>query len=607
METVTDQLLESPCCAQTANDAHPYDIDIDIATGQFDAERLVGITEFLNRDSLGFTGILKHRFADFRVSEIGLDGQVASLSDKLCDEALQKIKESDGEGIILDEESVTLKQIQKILGSVIPDLCLLQSILDLAVHADQKELLTPVIAEKNNRTIVHQGIRVLFRGLLQTESSGDQIRIYHRSCSSVQRRGRDDRNSRPPGQHKYLQFTLQKENLDTIDAIQLIAKRLHMSAKDFTYAGTKDRRGITCQTIVARNVTAAKILGINKFSENNRIKISDIRIAKGPLKLGDLLGNRFELIIRNIEGVKAELVEQMVETFAKNGFINYFGLQRFGTTSVPSYRIGLALLKGNYSEAVDLILSPRNEESDERAVAARKHWKDTSDAETSRQMFPHRYIAERQILAHFARDPTNANDYLGAILSINRELRLMYVHSVQSLIWNRLASARFGRYGCGLLEGDLIILDSSKEPIIMTGKEDMKSLLKENLVLAIPGYQSLLPSNEMAAMYKQELSHLGIADVTTAFKPKNKALWDLPGAYRHVFVTPKNLQYQIGYYSDPDADLPTDFSSKGSFLGLSISFDLPSSCYATMALRELMQSGTDPRHHKVQTKRHRTQ
>ena len=48
-------------------------------------------------------------------------------------------------------------------------------------------------------------------------------------------------------------------------------------------------------------------------------------------------------------------------------------------------------------------------------------------------MFPAFAHAERQVLGHLATAP---NDYRGAIGAINRELRMMYVHAVQSHLWN---------------------------------------------------------------------------------------------------------------------------------------------------------------------------
>ena len=48
----------------------------------------------------------------------------------------------------------------------------------------------------------------------------------------------------------------------------------------------------------------------------------------------------------------------------KNGFINYFGHQRFGTDStVKTSDIGLALVKNQWESAVELILKPRPNET----------------------------------------------------------------------------------------------------------------------------------------------------------------------------------------------------------------------------------------------------
>ena len=48
----------------------------------------------------------------------------------------------------------------------------------------------------------------------------------------------------------------------------------------------------------------------------------------------------------------------------KNGFINYFGHQRFGTDStVKTSDIGLALVKNQWESAIELILKPRPNET----------------------------------------------------------------------------------------------------------------------------------------------------------------------------------------------------------------------------------------------------
>ena len=67
-----------------------------------------------------------------------------------------------------------------------------------------------------------------------------------------------------------------------------------------------------------------------------------------------------------------EVIDEAVSQLREKGFINYFGifldyriksqfigLQRFGTTSIGTHKIGIALLQENYKEACSLILMPR--------------------------------------------------------------------------------------------------------------------------------------------------------------------------------------------------------------------------------------------------------
>lgn len=46
---------------------------------ELEREVRAGITEYVCPDNLGFTGVLKQRYTDFLVNEIGLDGQVLHL------------------------------------------------------------------------------------------------------------------------------------------------------------------------------------------------------------------------------------------------------------------------------------------------------------------------------------------------------------------------------------------------------------------------------------------------------------------------------------------------------------------------------------------------
>ncbi|KAK3266426.1 hypothetical protein CYMTET_24949 [Cymbomonas tetramitiformis] len=55
-------------------------------------------------------------------------------------------------------------------------------------------------------------------------------------------------------QSKYLRFTLYKENMDTMSAIAMLARFMHIKPGIFQYAGTKDRRACTSQEVAASSL-----------------------------------------------------------------------------------------------------------------------------------------------------------------------------------------------------------------------------------------------------------------------------------------------------------------------------------------------------------------
>lgn len=101
-------------------------------------------------------------------------------------------------------------------------------------------------------------------------------------------------------------------------------------------------------------------------------------------------------------------------------------MQRFGTHSIPTYAIGIALLKGDWEEAVDLILRPKPEDSS-YIQEARKLWVDSKDAKAALAKFPRRCIAERSILTCFMKKDRQT-DFLGAMQSVCYNISLNLTH-----------------------------------------------------------------------------------------------------------------------------------------------------------------------------------
>lgn len=74
-------------------------------------------------------------------------------------------------------------------------------------------------------------------------------------------------------------------------------------------------------------------------------------------KLGLSTTSRFRIALRNVEE-SDEVVESACTNLRDRGFINYYGLQRFGSrVEMPTFDIGKKLLQGNYKEVTLQMLS----------------------------------------------------------------------------------------------------------------------------------------------------------------------------------------------------------------------------------------------------------
>jgi tRNA pseudouridine13 synthase len=137
----------------------------------------------------------------------------------------------------------------------------------------------------------------------------------------------------------------------------------------------------------------------------------------------------------------------------ERGFINYYGMQRFGSSSVPTHRIGSAVLLSNWAQVIDLLLMPRENEQEEYAMA-RRHWEGHHDPQEALKLFPRRCVAEIAILRALSDKPT---DLVGAFSTIPYNMRTMYVHAYQSYVWNCMCSERIRRFDpLRAVVGDLV-------------------------------------------------------------------------------------------------------------------------------------------------------
>lgn len=560
-------------------------------------EKDVGITEYISTHP-GFSAVLKERYSDFLVYEIDLEGNVVRLTDTEA-----------------PEEGETANQVTDIISA--GDIELLKKLAD-GGGTSQSVSIEVTNKDKNARRQVHEAIRQNFLGLESTTESRDGSTVI--VVKKVNGKVRKTRQQWPASRGNYTHFVLYKENRDTQDAISAVASILRLPPKSFSYAGTKDKRAKTTQIVSGYRVSPKTLLFINEKSKF--MKVGNIKYKDQPVKLGDLSGNKFVIILRRLQGTLEE-VQQAMCSLELKGFINYYGMQRFGTTCIPTHHIGRALLQSRWKEAIDLILQPRKGE-DANLSAARQIWQRTKDAHKAYASLNHKNGVEGRLLCGLKSH--GPKDFVNALNALPRNIRLMYVHSYQSYIWNKVVSKRIRTYGLKVLEGDLVLsssINNDYDEIVLedTGslempkistkyvtKEDIENIAITDVVLPLPGRSILYPKNKTAEWYKEFLEEDGMD--MNSFTSRVKT-YSLGGSYRKMIVKLNELKWEIIPYDDvcqplvlSDCDLLNRIclpppEEGGQHKALKLEFHLQSSCYATMAVREILKIDTSVSAQKI--------
>ena len=548
-------------------------------------------------------------------------------------------------------------------------LALYQRIID-SPHRKTKDygVVTSGVIDRQKRTTIHQDIRRIFDSRLETMTNNDGAmmitamaekptfyartpmnpntrnndrpshrgshqgseRVNGRGNDQTIGRGNDDHSraqtfNRPRGKPswdelggRYLHFSLYKENKDTMEAISWLSKHLKMSPKSFQFAGTKDRRAVTVQRVSVERVLVHAMIGAGRTLRQAWIGNFDYRPQ--PLQLGDLTGNEFVITLRDcdfhypvpmeskiiLDGAQA-VVREAIHNLSERGFINYYGLQRFGTYAVGTEVVGVKMLQGDFQGAVDAILdySPATLAAAQNPVTgntdrvsmddrARAHalysFRTTGKSIHALREMPRRYSAETSIIRHLTGRPSNRQDYQGALQTVSRNLRLMYVHAYQSLVWNVAASERWKRFGSSVIEGDLVLVndhtdkvegvkkqedvDSDGEAVVLPATDDRatnpddiferaRALTTEeaesgiysifDIVLPTPGYDIIYPSNGIGKFYEEFMASERGGSLNPHEMRRQWKEISLSGSYRKILARPaKDISFEIKTYKDED-------------------------------------------------------
>ena len=565
--------------------------------------------------------VFRERYSDFVVREVGPDGAVARVV------AEAPPADAPDEAPAEEEAPATAAGLAALAGG---DADVVEAIERVLSGADPGPAALPPCSDKAARTAQHQYARRL-GAATDTDGAGPAMHVRVWKAGGSRKRARDgggrqdSRNVWPAGRPRFCRFALYKENCDTMAVVGALARALRCKASSVGYAGTKDRRAVTTQFATAhrkdaRTVSAAVARVARQFPA---VRCGGFSYVGDALRLGDLSGNAFEVALRRARvagGGREALVAAAADAarrVGERGFVNYFGLQRFGTGATSNAIVGEAVLKaatgrGEWKAVSDLILGARARD-EPREVEAKAHYAAGRLREAVDAM-PRRQRVERGLLEGLVRHGANA--HLSAFETLPKNLRLMYVHAWrsgvfcfffgarvhnhharhQSRVFNAAAAARATRHGFAVVAGDLVLERGGESrrlaadaAVRVVGAADVGAYAIDDVVLPLPGHAVTYPTFGGA-----EEAYAGRLD---DYRSEKHGEFSLSGAYRPFVVRPAGLSVAVVRHTDADepllatddrADAPPFVApTPGARDALVVKFQLPSSAYATVCLREL--------------------
>jgi len=217
----------------------------------------------------------------------------------------------------------------------------------------------------------------------------------------------------------YAYFILEKKSWTTLKALGKIADSLRINVQRLTVAGQKDKQGVTKQYVSVYQVSDRAL---------SRVKIKDIKIkflgyGDKAISLGDLEGNKFRLVVRELEEPLGQI----------DFVVNYYDEQRFGGYRPNFHLVGKETLLGNYEEAVRLLLLHPFPEETEDYKEAREEMEEEWGEWNPRKL-PMSMSIERKIVGYLEKNP---QDFKGALRTLPRQLFAMLTHAYQAYIFNK--------------------------------------------------------------------------------------------------------------------------------------------------------------------------
>ncbi len=241
----------------------------------------------------------------------------------------------------------------------------------------------------------------------------------------------------PCGEGDHLYLRVEKQGLTTYDLLRELASALDCKERDIGYAGLKDARAITRQTVSVpllkpADVEQLRIPGVTILSAD---------LHRNKLRPGHLAGNRFRIRIHSPADDAKVKTDKILHVLAEKGVPNRFGEQRYGALG-NSHLVGKAIITGNFEGAVNEIIGDPDTIEHQGWKAAAEAYRQ-GDLENAISLLPRHCRPERKLLGML----NDGKSYRKSVKAMPRKLLKLYLSAYQSSLFDRIVDMRMATFG----------------------------------------------------------------------------------------------------------------------------------------------------------------
>ena len=300
----------------------------------------------------------------------------------------------------------------------------------------------------------------------------------------------------PSGTGDHLLLEIEKRGVPTPVLADRLARTMGVARERVGFAGRKDAYAVARQrfSVALQEGQAARALEAARDLALTDARVLEVWRHHERLSLGELAGNRFTLLLRDVSTGARHTLERALELLDAEGLPNYVGDQRFGRSG-STWLLGRELLVGREEAYVQALCAPEHATPSEAQAVLHAAVRGTAGQRRALTAVASALPPDlRRLAVQLARRP---RDIASAVRAVSKRDRRFHLNALQARVFNRLCAWRVEDPGprpedrCVEVEAGSTARTSPTAPLPgrrnlvlegHTGEQELASLALEGLV-----------------------------------------------------------------------------------------------------------------------------